>query len=243
MKKRLSFRVRDELVSRMSSGRIVPGTKFPPEPELAEELGVSRATLREALRSLEEDGLVTRTSGAGTYATRRPRLRNNLDVNFGVTESIRAAGMRPGTQQSAIHTDSATPEQADALDLEVGDAVVVLERVRTADGGPVVLSRDILAATRLSSNELATMPLDGSVYELLERRGHPVAHGIVTVAPERADKATAKRLAVKPGELMMFLRQVDYGAEGEPLLLSEERHIANAFEFSVVRRGPGRRSG
>ena len=72
MKKRLSFHVRDELVSRMSSGRIGPGTKLPPEPELAEELGVSRATLREALRSLEEDGLVTRTSGAGTYATRRP---------------------------------------------------------------------------------------------------------------------------------------------------------------------------
>ena len=242
MKKRLSFRVRDELVSRISSGRIGPGTKFPPEPELAEELGVSRATLREALRSLEEDGLVTRTSGAGTYATRRPRLRNNLDVNFGVTESIRAASMRPGTQQSAIHTHSATPDQAAALDLEVGDAVVVLERVRTADARPVVLSRDIVAATRLSSNELATMPLDGSVYELLERHGHPVAHGIVTVAPERADKATAKRLDVKTGELLLFLRQVDYGVEGEPLLLSEERHIANAFEFSVVRRGPGRRS-
>jgi len=242
MKKRLSFHVRDELVSRMSSGRIGPGTKLPPEPELAEELGVSRATLREALRSLEEDGLVTRTSGAGTYATRRPRLRNNLDVNFGVTESINAAGMRPGTQQSAIHTEAATPEMAASLDIEVGDAVVVLERVRTADGRPVVLSRDILPAIRLSSHELATMPIDGSVYELLERHGHPVAHGVVTVAPERADKATAKRLEVKPGELLLFLRQVDYGSEGEPLLLSEERHVANAFEFSVVRRGPGRRS-
>ena len=243
MKKRLSFRVRDELVSRISSGRIGPGTKFPPEPELAEELGVSRATLREALRSLEEDGLVTRTSGAGTYATRRPRLRNNLDVNFGVTESINAAGMRPGTQQSAIHTQAATLEHAAALDLVPGDAVVVLERVRTADTRPVVLSRDILAATRLSSSELAAMPLDGSLYELLERHGHPVAHGIVTVAPARADKATAKRLDVKAGELLLFLRQIDYGAEGEPLLLSEEQHIANAFEFSVVRRGPGRRSG
>ncbi|MEP6758381.1 MAG: GntR family transcriptional regulator [Actinomycetota bacterium] len=242
MKKRLSFHVRDELVSRMSSGRIGPGTKFPPEPELAEELGVSRATLREALRSLEEDGLVTRTSGAGTYATRRPRLRNNLDVNFGVTESINAAGMRPGTQQSAIQTQGATAEMAASLDLETGDPVVVLERVRTADARPVVLSRDILASTRLSSNELATMPIDGSVYELLERHSYPVAHGVVTVAPERADRATARRLDVRAGELLLFLRQVDYGSEGEPLLLSEERHVANAFEFSVVRRGPGRRS-
>ena len=116
-RKRLSFRVQDELLSRIASGRIPPGSKLPPEPALAEELGVSRPTLREALRSLEEDGFVTRTSGAGTYATHRPRLRNNLDVNFGVTEAIRAAGMEPGTNESAVHSGGATDEEADALDL------------------------------------------------------------------------------------------------------------------------------
>ena len=242
MKKRLSFRIRDELASRISTGRIAAGSKLPPEPELAEEMGVSRATLREALRSLEEDGFLTRTRGAGTYATHRPRLRNNLDVNFGVTEAIRAAGMRPGTTQSAIHTQSATTEEAAALDLSTGDAVVALERVRTADGRPVVFSRDVIAATRLPATELAGMPLDGSLYEILEHHGHPVAHGIVTVEPRQADKAMAKRMAVKAGELLLYLRQIDYGTEGEPLLLSEEHHLAEAFEFSVVRRGPGGRS-
>jgi GntR family transcriptional regulator len=205
-------------------------------------MGVSRATLREALRSLEEDGFVTRTRGAGTYTTHRPRLRNNLDVNFGVTEAIRAAGMRPGTTQSAIHTVSSGAADAAALDLATGDPVVVLERVRTADGQPVVFSRDVIAAHDLPASEMAAMPLDGSLYEILERHGHPVAHGIVTVTPAHADKEMAKRLKVKPGALLMFLRQLDYGTEGEPLLLSEEHHLAEAFEFSVVRRGPGRRA-
>jgi GntR family transcriptional regulator len=241
LKKRLSFRVRDELAARMSTGSIPPGSKLPPEPALAEELGVSRPTLREALRSLEEDGLVTRTSGAGTYATHRPRLRNNLDVNFGVTDAIAASGMRPGTVETIVHSEGASAEQAQALDLEPGDPVVVLERVRAADDRRVVFSRDVVSAARISSGELTSMPLDGSLYDLFEHHGHAVAHGVVTVEPQRADRAMARRLRIKTGALLLYLRQVDYGREGEPLLLSHEHHVAEAFEFTVVRRGPGRR--
>jgi GntR family transcriptional regulator len=185
---------------------------------------------------------VTRTSGAGTYATHRPRLRNNLDVNFGVTEAIRAAGMNAGTSESSVHTDGATDEEAVTLDLHPGDPVVRLERVRTADGDPVVMSHDVVAAALIGATELTAMPLDGSLYELLERHGTPVAHGVVSVEPARADRRLARRLGVKSGALLLYLRQIDYGREGEPLLLSHEHHRADAFEFTVVRRGPGRRS-
>jgi DNA-binding GntR family transcriptional regulator len=226
----------------MASGHIPPGSKLPPEPELAEELGVSRPTLREALRSLEEDGFVTRTRGAGTYATHRPRLRNNLDVNFGVTEAIAAATMTPGTIESAVHTESATEDQAEALDLLPGDPVVMLERIRTADGRPVVFSCDVVAASRLAASELAKMPLDGSLYDLLERNDQAVENGVVTVEPVHADRAMARRLRIRSGALLLFLRQVDFGREGDPLLLSLEHHVAEAFEFTVVRRGPGRRT-
>src|SRR5205823_12826883 len=156
VKKRLSFSVRDELAARIASGRVAPGAKLPAEPDLADELGVSRATLREALRSLEEDGFVTRTRGAGTYATRRPRLRNNLDVNFGVTEAIRAAGMRPGTTQIAVHTEPASERAALDLDLVAGDPGGMLERVRTADGRPVVLARDVVPTSRVPRSEVAS---------------------------------------------------------------------------------------
>ena len=238
--RRLSFAIREELVSRIASGRIAPGTKLPPEPALAEELGVSRATLREALRSLEEDGFLTRTRGAGTYATHRPRLRNNLDVNFGVTEAIRASGMVAGTKESAVSTAAATPDQAEALDLSTGATVIVLDRIRTANGRAVVLSRDVVPAATLSVADVMGMSIDGSLYALLERHGHAVQHGVVSVAPVSASRSMAKRLGVRGGTLLMYLRQVDYGADGEPLLLSEEHHVADSFEFAVVRRGPGK---
>lgn len=243
MKKRLSFKVRDELAARIASGRVAPGAKLPAEPELADELGVSRATLREALRSLEEDGFVTRTRGAGTYATRRPRLRNNLDVNFGVTEAIRAAGMRPGTTQIAVHTEPASEQAARDLDLVVGDPVVMLERVRTADGRPVVFSRDVVPTARVSANEVASMAVDGSLYDVLEHLGTAVANGVVTVEPTLTDRSLARLLKAKVGVPLLFLRQVDFDQNGDPVLLSEEHHLADAFEFTVVRRGPGRRAG
>lgn len=239
--RRLSFSVRDELAGRITSGAIPPGSRLPPEPQLAEDLGVSRATLREALRSLEEDGFVTRRRGAGTFATHRPRLRNNLDVNFGVTEAIRASGMRPATVESVVAIAPASPQEAAALDIGAGESVVTVERVRTADERRVVFSRDVVAQALVSEDTLALLD-DGSVYDLLESAaGVAIQHGVVTIEPIAADRSLARKLKIPAGSLLLYLRQVDYDRSGDPILLSHEYHLGDAFEFSVVRRGPGRR--
>ena len=88
--------VYDELRQQIDGGRLPPGSRLPSEPELAAELGVSRATLRDALRALEDEGALRRRWGSGTYVAERPRVATSLDLNFGVTEAIQAAGMRLG---------------------------------------------------------------------------------------------------------------------------------------------------
>jgi DNA-binding GntR family transcriptional regulator len=234
--------VRDRLVRLIAGGRWRPGERLPSEPKLARDLGVSRATLRDALRSLEEDGFVTREHGAGTFVTFRPRLRNNLDVNFGVTQLIRAHGLEPGVASLSVAVERADAEWAENLALASGDEVVVLERVRTADGVPVVFSRDVLPATVLDGR---IEPLErlgnGSLYELLQRElGVVVEHGVATVRPLLASPQVAKLLDQPRSALLLFLHQVDYDLEGRPVLLSHEYHVADAFELTVVRRGPGR---
>lgn len=239
--RRLSFSVRDELAGRITSGAIPPGSRLPPEPQLAEDLGVSRATLREALRSLEEDGFVTRRRGAGTFAAHRPRLRNNLDVNFGVTEAIRASGMKPGTIDATVGIAPATAQEASALDLAAGAPVVTVERVRTADERRVVFSRDVIAQALVGEDALERLG-NGSVYDLLEAAAQTaIQHGVVTIEPLAADRQMARKLKIPAGSLLLYLRQIDYDRSGDPILLSHEYHLGDAFEFSVVRRGPGRR--
>jgi GntR family transcriptional regulator len=224
--------------------RDVPaGSQLPPEPELAAELGVSRATLREALRSLEEEGLVRRTRGAGTFVADRPRMANNLDANFGVTDAIRFSGMEPGTEQGSLRIEAASADEADQLDLQPGEDVVVVDRVRTADGRPVVLSRDILAMRLTGDDPTLLARLEtSSVYEVLERDlGIVIHHGLASFRPTRADGHVASRLRVPRETLLLYIRQVDFDDTARPVVSSHEHHLADAFDFTVVRRGPGRR--
>jgi GntR family transcriptional regulator len=238
-----SVSVRDELVQRIDQGKFPAGSRLPSEPDLAAELGVSRATLREALRALEGEGLVRRRRGSGTYVAEQPRVANSLDINFGVTDAITNAGMKAGIAQARHWTEPASNAEADRLGLEPGQDVLVIERVRTAEGRPVVLSRDLFPSTLVGDRpRIVEEMLQRSIYEVLERDlGIVIHHGVARFRPVKADQAVAKRLGVARGQLLLYIWQVDYAEDGAPVLSSHEFHIAGAFDFSVVRRGPGRR--
>jgi GntR family transcriptional regulator len=238
-----SVSVQGELAERIDQGRLAAGTRLPSEPELAAEFGVSRATLREALRGLEGQGLVRRLWGSGTYVAEGTRVANSLDLNFGVSDAIRAAGMKVGTRQGRQWIEPAPAGEAERLGLAPGQDVLVVERVRTADGKPVVFSRDILPGRIIGDRpDVADQMLRRSIYEVLERDlGIIIQQGVASFRPVRADRTVARRLGTSAGNLLLYLWQVDYAEGGAAVLSSHEYHLADAFDFSVVRRGPGRR--
>ena len=170
-----------------------PATACPASPSWRASLGVSRSSLRAGIALLEEDGLIRRLHGSGTYVTHRPLMRNDLSRNFAVSSMIAAMGLEPGTVDEQLRRRAGPPRRwPTALGVEPGAPVSTLRRVRTADGRRVVdaidwCRTDLLAPTSMRDLE------GGSIYAALAERG-------LRGAPRRGhDHARRGRATRSPG--------------------------------------------
>lgn len=233
-----SSAVTNQLRQAIASGTFASGEQFPSEPRLAELLGTSRASLRDALRSLSDEGLVIRRHGVGTFvADVRGAVVTSLHLNFGVSRLIELCGKRPGTRHLLARHERGSPDVRLRLQLGPDEGVLAVERIRTADGHPAVYSTDYIPE-RFAP--VAPDDLGGSVYRYLEDVQHQVVdHGFATLTPSVAAGSIAAALEVEPGELLMTVRQLDVRSDGVPVLYGIEHYVARMFAFSVLRRGPG----
>ena len=240
-RKTLTDVAQQELRQAITGGTFRPGSQLPTEAELCQMLGVSRTVVREALRVLEDDGLVARRHGVGTFVRNHPILKN-LNFNFGITEMIESAGLKPGTSHLAIKKENADSEKAEQLRVPLGTPLLTVERVRTADGRPVVYSLDTL--TEALSQKAGFDPqllLTESIYNMLQASlGQVIEYGIARLLPVVAPHHVADKLQLPPNALTLYIVQTDYTSGDEPLVYSCEYHLPDAFDFMVWRRGPTR---
>lgn len=234
----LAARVYADLLEQIQSGSLRLGQRLPAETQLAEKLNVSRATLREALRLLQERGYVRRGRGAGTFVTFRPKLTHGLEVNYGLSEAISARNMTPGTRNLTTFGGLATREEAAQLDILIGSPIHVIEHVHTADGRPVIFAREIIPRDFLPGEDIRELLSQQSLYELIQKAGLPVSQGIATLTPTRSTASLSSLLSIPRGTTLMRLQQTDYGQEGRPLMLSDEYYVGEFASFTVHRRGP-----
>jgi GntR family transcriptional regulator len=238
MQRSLRHSLAQELRARIRAGEWRPGDRIPSEPELARRRTVSRSSMRAAITLLEEEGYVLRRHGSGTYVTHRPTLENDLGRNFGVSSMIASTGLTPGTVEQRSGAMPAPAAVAEALGVAEGEPVSCLRRVRTASGRRVVDVTDWCRTEHLSPAEMDEIG-DGSVYAALAGRGLVVDHGVAHITPHNADGELAERLGVPSGTLLLTIDQVDRTADGVAVLVSREHHLADAFDFRLLRRGPG----
>ena len=229
----------EELRQAILGGTFRPGSQLPTEAELCAMLGVSRTVVREALRVLEDEGLVTRRHGVGTFVRNHPILKN-LNFNFGITEMIESAGLKSGTSHLELQKERADKERAEQLRVDVGTPLLTVERVRTADGRPVVYSLDTFSESLIQKAGFdPNILLTESIYNILQTSlGQVIEYGIARLLPVAAPRHVAEKLNLSPGALTLYIVQTDYTFGDEPVIYSCEYHLPDAFDFIVWRRGP-----
>jgi GntR family transcriptional regulator len=225
-------------------GTLAPGRELPTEPQLALQLGVSRGTLRQAIAALVQEGLLSRRQGLATFVVRHTaQLRNVLNSNSGVTDMIRSGGREPGTRELRVSRGTADERVAKLLGIDVGEAVIVVERTRTADDVPVAHTVDFLPVTRLEVRGFPVADLERllqereSLYACLRAMGMAVHSAVCEVNVAAADKALANTLQLRPATPLLWLSQTDYSANGVAVLYSDE-FLAGPLTVQVLRTGP-----
>jgi len=227
-------RVRDGLRRDLEKGKLHVGAKLVNEQELATRFDVSRLTVREAVASLVSAGYLERRHGSGTYVVGRPRARHALDVTISYSKMISDAGMKSQIRVLSLVTRPARGEESRALELSQGDEVRSLERLRTADGRPVIYSIDVMPAHLV--DDITEKKFERSLYEVLKRAGHQVVSASAVLLPVVADVQLAEVLHVDVGSALQQIIEIDYTRSGHPILRSTEWHVPGIFELRVNRR-------
>ncbi len=147
--------------------------------------------------------------------------------------------MIPGTKATSIRRERGSTAVTSALGIHEGEPVVVLDRMRTADGRPMIWSLDFLPVTLLGEHAIEELLEVGSIYRFLDEQLRlPVVRGVAEIYPCTATAEMAPKLSIKPGTALLRITQADFSPSEQPVLYSIEYHVSDAFVFVVNRKGP-----
>ncbi len=244
----LAQRVTEHLRKMIMDGVLPPETQLPNEPDLAAFLNISRSTVRSALTILEQGGFIQRRWGVGTFVTKNPPTYDNLSLNSGVTQMIRSSGAEPGSAELLLATRPANERVSSQLSIELGTPTLVIERVRLANDLRAVFTVDVLPLSlfQTSGRDISLADLEKhineqqSVYGFLRQHlSLDIHHGIAWIRPLSAEQYIADKLQICVGSNILHLEQVDFDNNGEPVALSDEYYVADAFRFYIYRSSQG----
>jgi GntR family transcriptional regulator len=239
----LYIRAEEALTALFESGTYQPGDQLPPEPELAGQLGISRSTLREIMRTFEERGLITRRQGVGTFVNHvsPPIIDSGLETLESVDTLVRRRGMAIQTRDLHFQEEPATRDLAASLDVDQGTPLTVVTRTKLAAGRPVAYMLDALPASVVSVEDMRA-GFQGSVLDYLLARDdaqwRDLAHARADILPVRADEVQSARLDLDPGTVLLLLEETLYAASGQIIGFSRNYFVPEFFKFHVVRRVP-----
>ena len=228
-------RLQRELGEMIASAKA--GDKLPTEPELAKRLGVSRSTLREAMRSFETQGLLIRRQGSGTFVADTSRV---FEAGLEALESLETIAKRLGLEISMSRLNiirHAADEQFSSLfQVSPGNELLNISRVIYVKGQPAAFLRDILPEDSLGAQDLQN-GFTGSILDLLiQKQSRELEQSSTEIKVIPAPHDVARALDIQRGEGLLMFEADLVTRTGEVIDHSYSYFLPGYFRFHVVRK-------
>jgi GntR family transcriptional regulator len=231
----LPTRLANELRERLARHEWHAGEQLPTEGAMVASYGVSRATVRQALKTLEAEGLIVTQQGRGSFVTEQSMIRGDMQELKSITSTIAEMGHTPGMIYHHRVIRAAAGDELETFDLPEGAEVVDIRRRILADGITVAYSYDVLPRWAFPGDFRAE-DLQGSVFAHLASVGGAVPDwGLAKVhAVISADVAWDDDSA--EDQLFVLLDQLQYDQHSRPFMHTRSYFVEGRFNFTVVRK-------
>lgn len=219
----------DHIRSLISNG-LPRGSRLPTERVLAEQLEISRVSVRRALDALVDSGEVRRVQGSGTFVEGPSVEKGGVIRSF--TQEMTSRGSVPGARVLSITTRAADADLSWQLKISPGEPVLEVRRLRTADSIPMCIETDVIPE-KLAPG-LADLDLAGSLYEVLESAyGIELSSVRQTFNATTLDAETAALLAVAPHSAALEVHHVAYAPDGTAIHSSSALYRGDRYRVTI----------
>jgi len=224
----LHTQITETLRLQIQSTELKAGENFPSERELAERYGVSRMTVRQALRHLRQEGLIYHERGVGTFVSSR-----KIDVHTrnlsGFSDEMVSLGLAPSSRVLELKRESAGAKIGRDLDLETGAEVFHLERLRLADDEPMAFESTYLPSALCPELDRIDLTKNSLYKVLVENYNLQMDHAAESLEAAAANRFLAQQLAIKTGAPVLVVHRVVFTESNQPIESAHTTYRADRY--------------
>jgi DNA-binding GntR family transcriptional regulator len=228
----LYFQLAQHFENEIRSGSLDSGDRLENEVKIAEDLGLSRPTVRAAFGYLVDKGLVLRRRGQGTIVT-KDKVSRSVKLTS-LFDDLAVAGKRPTTQ--VLHNEVVKPSDLvrEALELDDHQLVIYLERLRFGDGEPIALMHNYIPTSLVTLS--SEMLEQHGFYELLRASGVFPEHATQRISAKNSSTIEARLLDESKGTALVTMERTTFDMRGRAIEFAQHVYRASRYSlFSTVR--------
>ncbi|WP_281164119.1 GntR family transcriptional regulator [Liquorilactobacillus sicerae] len=222
------IQIHNQIKREIESGKWVVGQRIPAERKLATDFGVSRMTLRQAIQTLVDEGILERRVGSGTFVARK-KVQEKMSGITSFTELTRAQGKVPSSKTVSYRITTPSLSEMEKLQLNEKQLVLRMERIRYADQTPICF--EVATVPHQLVQNFSKEEVTSSLYHVLEEHGYAIGHAQQKVSAMLASEKIAEYLKIKRGEAILRLHQVTWLTDQRPFEYVRTQYVGERFEF------------